>query len=55
MKIIVATEQWNTKRGTVSKAVVRTVSGTFLGATNQTQVHPTVRTIKVSDMIIVGR
>lgn len=55
MKIIVATEKWNTKKGLVSKAVVRTVTGTFIGATNQTQVHPTVQTIKTSDMIVVGR
>lgn len=35
-KIIIATEVWNTKQGTVVKAVARTDKGIFLGATNQT-------------------
>jgi hypothetical protein len=36
-KIIVRTEVWNTKVGTVAKAVVRDERGTFIGATNQTE------------------
>ena len=35
-KVIVRTEKWNTKQGTVIKAVVRDENGIFLGATNQT-------------------
>lgn len=35
-KIVVATEIWNTKQGTVVKAVARDEKGIFLGATNQT-------------------
>jgi len=34
--VIVSTEIWSTKHGKVTKAVVRTPNGTFLGATNQT-------------------
>lgn len=34
--IIVRTEVWNTRTGTVVKAVARDEAGTFLGATNQT-------------------
>jgi len=34
--VVVSTEVWSTKHGKVTKAVVRTPSGTFLGATNQT-------------------
>lgn len=36
MKIVLATEVWNTKSGAVVKAVARDEKGTFLGATNQT-------------------
>lgn len=39
-KIIVRTETWNTKEGSVIKAVARTDKGIFLGATNQTQAVP---------------
>ena len=55
MKLIVATEIWNTKTGKVSKAVVRTPDGRLVGATNQTKALPVVGYIKVSDMIVVGR
>jgi hypothetical protein len=48
-KVVVATEIWNTKFGKVSKAVVRTVDGKFLGATNQTANKT------VTDLIVVGR
>lgn len=41
-KVIVRTEQWNTKQGQVIKAVVRDEKGIFLGATNQTQVVPQI-------------
>ncbi len=41
-KIIVRTEKWNTQKGQVIKAVVRDEKGTFLGATNQTQVAPQI-------------
>lgn len=40
--VIVRTEKWNTKQGAVIKAVVRTPEGTFIGATNQTQVTPQI-------------
>lgn len=40
MKVIVATEIWNTQKGAVAKAVVRDEKGTFIGATNQTKVVP---------------
>jgi len=47
-KIIVRTEKWNTKQGEAIKAVVRTSEGTFIGATNQTQVAPQA-------LVIVGK
>lgn len=40
MKAIVSTEIWNTAKGKVYKAVVRTKDGKFLGATNQTKAVP---------------
>ena len=40
MKVIIATEIWNTKAGKVAKAVVRDEKGTFIGVTNQTKVIP---------------
>lgn len=40
LKVIVATEQWNTAKGKVAKAVVRKTDGTFVGATNQTKAVP---------------
>jgi len=55
MKLIVATEIWNTKTGRISKAVVRNPKGTFVGATNQTKGIPVIGSIKASDMIVVGR
>lgn len=36
MTIVLSTETWKTRKGTVIKAVARTESGAFLGATNQT-------------------
>jgi hypothetical protein len=39
-KVIVRTEKWSTKGGSVIKAVARTDKGIFLGATNQTQAVP---------------
>lgn len=47
-KVIVRTEQWNTKKGAVIKAVVRDEKGIFIGATNQTQVIP-------QTLVIVGK
>ena len=47
MKVIVRTELWKTAEGKVSKAVVRTVDGKFIGATNQTKA--------VSALDIVGK
>jgi hypothetical protein len=47
-EVIVRTEKWNTKQGQVIKAVVRDESGTFIGATNQTQVIP-------QTLVIVGK
>ena len=35
-KIVISTEKWNTSKGEIYKAVVRTADGKFLGATNQT-------------------
>lgn len=55
MKLIVATEIWNTKTGRITKAVVRTPDGRIVGATNQTKGLPVIGSIKVSDMIVVGR
>ena len=39
-KLVVSTEKWNTKNGQVLKAVVRTMDGKFIGATNQTKAVP---------------
>lgn len=44
-KIIVRTEVWETRTGTVVKAVARDEFGTFLGATNQTAAVATVPTL----------
>jgi hypothetical protein len=46
MKVIVATEIWNTKQGKVAKAVVRDEKGTFLGATNQTQAFKASKVVR---------
>ena len=51
MKVIVRTELWNTPKGKVSKAVVRTVEGKFLGATNQTKVVKA----DANNLVIVGK
>lgn len=47
--IVIRTEAWNTKTGTVIKAVVRNEKGIFLGATNQTA---SVRTSAVSPLVV---
>lgn len=39
-KIIIRTEAWNGKNGTIIKAVARHLDGTFIGATNQTDNIP---------------
>ena len=39
--IVVNTEVWVTRKGIVSKAVVRTPNGRFNGATNKTKNIPT--------------
>jgi hypothetical protein len=39
-KLVVSTERWNTSQGEVLKAVVRTLDGKFIGATNQTKAIP---------------
>jgi hypothetical protein len=40
---VVRTEVWNTRKGEVVKAVVRTASGRLVGATNQTtNISPTI-------------
>jgi hypothetical protein len=49
MKVLISTEAWSTKQGTVAKAVVRTVDGKFLGVTNQT------KAIKPSSLTLIGR
>ena len=55
-KGIVSTEVWNTKTGAISKAVVRTPKGTFIGATNQTKGVPLKpRVIRAKRVAIVGR
>ena len=46
MKVIVATEIWNTQKGAVAKAVVRDEKGTFLGATNQTKALPAKKIVR---------
>lgn len=35
--IVVRTEKWNTKTGTIVKAVVRDEKGKLIGVTNQTK------------------
>jgi len=45
-KIIIRTEAWNSKNGTVIKAVARHLDGTFIGATNQTDNVPYLVTIE---------
>ena len=37
--VIIRTEVWTTRKGVVSKAVIRDSKGRFLGATNQTKVY----------------
>jgi hypothetical protein len=54
MKVIVATETWNTRKGNVAKAVVRKTDGTFVGATNQTKTLETPKVVRPR-VTIVGR
>ena len=54
MKVIVATEVWNTSKGAVAKAVVRDAKGTFLGATNQTKALPASKVVRPR-VTITGR
>jgi hypothetical protein len=53
MKMLVATEIWNTKAGKVAKAVVRDEKGTFIGATNQTKALP-AKTVRPR-VTLIGR
>jgi hypothetical protein len=53
MKVIIATELWNTAAGTVAKAVARKTDGTFLGATNQTK--PIKAKVVRPRVTVVGR
>lgn len=45
-KIVIRTEAWNTRKGTVVKAVARDERGILLGATNQT------KNLTLSDFIV---
>lgn len=54
MKVIVSTEVWNTRQGTIAKAVVRDSKGAFLGATNQTK-GVTASKIVRPRVTVVGR
>jgi len=54
MQVTVATEIWNTNKGTVAKAVVRDTKGKFLGATNQTQGLPASKIVRPR-VTLVGR
>ncbi len=59
MKIIASTEIWNRTAGKhagkkVSKAVVRTKDGRFVGATNQTREIPVAKTVRPR-VTIAGR
>ena len=54
MKVIIATEAWNTRKGTIAKAVVRKTDGTFVGATNQTKTLETPKVVRPR-VTIVGR
>lgn len=47
-KIVISTEKWNTSKGEIYKAVVRTADGKFLGATNQTTNIPVKQKRKAS-------
>lgn len=55
MKAIVSTEIWNTANGPITKAVVRTVDGKFLGATNQTKGIPLKKRTARPRISMVGR
>lgn len=46
--LTVRTETWQTRKGDVTKAVVRTADGRIVGATNQTAAVPTA-------LLIVGK
>jgi hypothetical protein len=56
MKIVIATEKWNTQNGEVYKAVVRDANGKFLGATNQTKNIPVKQKRKrLPSLFLVGK
>jgi hypothetical protein len=42
MALVIRTENWKTRKGAVTKAVVRDEAGRLLGATNQTAAVTTV-------------
>ena len=54
-KFVVSTELWNTSKGEVYKAVVRTTDGHFVGATNQTQSIPVKAKRVRSRFSLVGK
>lgn len=54
MKVFVATEIWNTRKGAVAKAVVRDEKGTFLGVTNQTQAVKAAKVVRPR-VTLIGR
>jgi len=54
MKFIVTTEVWNTRKGAIAKAVVRTPEGRLVGATNQTKGVTPAKVIRPR-VTVVGR
>ena len=54
MKVVVSTEIWNTRKGAVVKAVVRTPEGRLVGATNQTKTVAPAKVIRPR-VTVVGR
>jgi hypothetical protein len=54
-RLVVSTEKWNTNKGEVYKAVVRTSDGKFVGATNQTKSIPVKPKRKSSRFSLMGR
>lgn len=54
MKFIVTTEVWQTRKGAIAKAVVRTPEGRIVGATNQTQGVKPAKVVRPR-VTVVGR
>lgn len=54
MKVLVSTEVWNTRKGAVVKAVVRTPEGRLVGATNQTKALTAAKVVRPR-VTITGR